>query len=35
VHDASPDWVEYVTDDGEIIRNEKNSAEIASQWVPF
>ena len=35
VHDASPDWVEYVTDKGEIIRNEKNSAEIAANWIPF
>jgi len=35
VHDATPDWVEYVTKDGEIIRNENNSQEIADQWVPF
>jgi len=35
VHDATPDWVEYVTKDGEIIRNENNSQEIADGWVPF
>lgn len=35
VHDATPDWVEYVTSDGEIIRNEKNSDEIAASWIPF
>lgn len=35
VHDATPDWVEYVTDDGEIIRNEGNSQDIANEWVPF
>lgn len=35
VHDATSNWVEYVTDDGEVIRNEGNSAEIAADWVPF
>ena len=35
VHDASPDWVEYVTEDGEIIKNEGNSETLASEWVPF
>jgi hypothetical protein len=35
VRDASPDWVEYVTDDGEVIRNEENSEEIAKNWMPF
>ena len=35
VHDATADWVEYVTDDGEIIRNEGNSHEIAADWVPW
>lgn len=35
VHDASRDFVEYVTDDGEIIRNELNSVEIEADWVPF
>jgi hypothetical protein len=35
VHDATPDWVEYVTSDGELIRNEKNSDEIAASWMPF
>jgi hypothetical protein len=35
VHDATPDWVEYVTDQGEVVRNEGNSEEIASKWVPF
>lgn len=35
VHDATPDWVEYVTDQGEVIRNEGNSEEIAAAWVPF
>lgn len=35
VHDASPDFVEYVTGDGEVIRNEGNSDEIAAAWVPF
>ena len=36
VSDAGPDWIEYQTEDGEIIRNhEGNSAEIASKWVPF
>ena len=36
VSDAGPDWVEYTTPDGEVIRNhEGNSAKIASDWVPF
>jgi hypothetical protein len=35
VRDASPDWVEYVTEDGEVVRNEENSEEIAMGWVPF
>jgi hypothetical protein len=35
VHDATPDWVEYVTDDGEVIRNEGNSQDIYNGWVPF
>jgi hypothetical protein len=35
VHDATPDWVEYVTDQGEVIRNEGNSEDIASKWTPF
>lgn len=35
VRDASPDWVEYQTDQGEIIRNEGNSLEIAGDWVPW
>ena len=35
VHDATSNWVEYVTDDGEVIRNEGNSADIAADWVPF
>ena len=35
VHDASPDFVEYVTEDGEIIRNEGNSQDLHDQWVPF
>lgn len=36
VRDAGEDWVEYVTEDGEIVRNENgNSLELASQWVPL
>lgn len=35
VHDATDAWVEYVTDDGEIIRNEGNSDEIEANWVPW
>jgi hypothetical protein len=35
IHDASPDFVEYVTDDGEVIRNEGNSNEIEQMWVPL
>lgn len=36
LHDAGDDWIEYVTPDGEIIRNhEANSREIAARWVPF
>jgi hypothetical protein len=35
IHDASPDFVEYQTADGEIIRNENNSDKIAADWVPF
>lgn len=35
VRDASPDFVEYVTDDGEIIRNEGNSEKIEGAWVPW
>lgn len=35
VRDASPDFVEYETEDGEVIRNENNSDEIAGMWVPF
>lgn len=35
VHDATADWVEYVTSDGEIIRNEGNSQQIAADWVPW
>lgn len=35
VRDAGPDFVEYQTADGEVIRNEGNSAEIAADWVPF
>jgi rubrerythrin len=34
--DAGDDWIEYVTPDGEIIRNhEANSREIAAKWTPF
>ena len=35
VYDAGPGWVEYTTQDGEVIRNEGNSPNIASAWVPF
>lgn len=35
VNDAGPDFVEYVDDDGEVIRNEGNSQEITEGWVPF
>jgi hypothetical protein len=35
VHDATPGWVEYVTEDGEVIRNEGNSQDIYNGWVPF
>jgi len=36
IYDAGDDWIEYVTEDGEIIRNhEANSADIAANWMPF
>ena len=35
VHDATSNWVEYITEDGEIIRNEGNSNEIEADWVPW
>lgn len=35
VYDATPNWVEYQTKDGEIIRNEGNSDQIADEWVPW
>ena len=35
VNDASPEFVEYVTPDGEVIRNEGNSKEIEKMWIPF
>lgn len=36
IYDAGDDWIEYVTSDGEIIRNhEGNSQEIAASWIPF
>lgn len=35
IHDAGNDWIEYVTGDGEVIRNAGNSQEIAAEWVPF
>lgn len=35
IDDAGEDFVQYVTGDGEVIRNEKgNSMELAAQWVP-
>ena len=35
VHDAGTDWVEYMTPDGEIIRNQRNSTNVAMEWVPM
>ena len=35
VYDATDAWVEYQTEDGEIIRNEGNSHQIAADWVPW
>lgn len=36
VHDAGSDWVDYVTTDGEVIRNgDGNSDEIAQNWMPL
>lgn len=36
IDDAGEDWVQYVTGDGEVIRNaDGNSLAIASDWVPF
>lgn len=36
IEDAGEDFVQYVTGDGEVIRNEAgNSLKIASEWVPF
>lgn len=35
VRDASPDFVEYITETGEVVRNENNSEEIAAKWIPF
>lgn len=34
IEDAGPDWVEYVTGDGEVIRNAGNSQAIRDEWVP-
>lgn len=34
--DAGPDWIEYTTQDGEVIRNHYgNSQSIRDAWVPF
>lgn len=36
VEDAGEDWISYVNDDGEVIRNgDGNSVELASEWVPL
>lgn len=35
IHDAGSDFVEYVTESGEVIRNECNSDEIEQMWVPM
>ena len=35
VYDATPNWVEYQTSEGEIVRNEGNSDQIAADWMPF
>lgn len=35
IHDAGPDWIEYQTGDGEIIRNSENSQKMFDEWVPF
>lgn len=34
VHDAGDSWVEYVTADGEVIRNEENSVELREEKQP-
>lgn len=34
--DAGPDWIEYTTQDGEVVRNnEGTSNKINAMWVPF
>lgn len=36
IDDAGPDWVQYVTGEGEVVRNGNgNSLSVASMWVPF
>lgn len=36
IDDAGSEWVQYVDDDGEVIRNgDGNSLEIASRWLPL
>lgn len=35
IGDAGDDWIEYTTDDGEVIRNHKNSQDLKNNEVPF
>jgi hypothetical protein len=36
VHDATPDWVDYVREGGKIVRNgDGNSQALHDEWVPF
>ena len=36
VEDAGENWISYLTEDGEVIRNgDGNSVELASSWIPF
>lgn len=35
VGDAGDDWIEYTTEDGEVIRNHKNSQDLKNNEVPF
>lgn len=35
IADAGSDWVEYTTDHGEVVRNQRNSEEINAGWIPF
>ena len=35
IADAGSDWVEYTTEHGEVVRNQRNSEDIANSWIPF